>query len=321
MLVISGRNVNDVYHECLWNMHLYGVVENSRNGTALVVPTPVCSVYTHPLERMLFNAKRDANPFFHIIEGLWMLAGKNEHGLIAPYAAHIATFSDDGATLNGAYGHRWRTHFEIDQLTWVIDHLKFDPASRRAVLGMWDPMEDPVAVDNGSKDVPCNTHVYFRANDGALDMTVCCRSNDAIWGAYGANVVHMSMLQEYVANAVAVPVGKYYQFSNNFHVYEKHWGLMQPQAVDTYTTFESERHVALLDGSNSDSFYAETLEFFATPGGDFKSKFLRSVARPIQSAWKLHKSGDTQAAIAHTAQIADPAVSRACKQWLTRRLK
>ena len=32
-----------------------------------------------------------------------------------------------------------------------------------------------------------------------LCMTVCNRSNDMLWGAYGANVVHMSMLQEFVA--------------------------------------------------------------------------------------------------------------------------
>ena len=51
-------------------------------------------------------------------------------------------------------------------------------------------------------------------------MTVCNRSNDMIWGAYGANAVHMSILMEYVAVAVNAPMGSYYQISDSFHIYE-----------------------------------------------------------------------------------------------------
>jgi hypothetical protein len=50
-------------------------------------------------------------------------------------------------------------------------------------------------------------------------MTVTCRSNDAIWGAHGANAVHFSVLQEYVAAAVGVLVGPMVQLSNNYHIY------------------------------------------------------------------------------------------------------
>lgn len=50
-------------------------------------------------------------------------------------------------------------------------------------------------------------------------MTVLNRSNDMIWGAYGANAVHFSVLQEFIATAVGVPVGVYRQFSHNLHMY------------------------------------------------------------------------------------------------------
>jgi hypothetical protein len=53
-----------------------------------------------------------------------------------------------------------------------------------------------------------------------LDLTVCCRSNDAIWGAHGANAVHFSVLQEYLAARIGVGVGTMYQWSNNYHAYE-----------------------------------------------------------------------------------------------------
>ena len=51
-------------------------------------------------------------------------------------------------------------------------------------------------------------------------MTVCNRSNDLIWGCCGANAVHMSYLQEYVASMVNVKVGTYTQFTQNLHAYK-----------------------------------------------------------------------------------------------------
>ena len=51
-------------------------------------------------------------------------------------------------------------------------------------------------------------------------MTVCNRSNDMLWGAYGANAVHMSMLQEYLASRLEIAVGEYTQISDSFHVYQ-----------------------------------------------------------------------------------------------------
>jgi thymidylate synthase len=71
----------------------------------------------------------------------------------------------------------------------------------------------------GGKDVPCNTNAFFRVTNGKLDMMVNCRSNDIFWGAYGANAVHFSFLQEYVASSIGVEVGRYWQNSFNFHAY------------------------------------------------------------------------------------------------------
>jgi hypothetical protein len=50
-------------------------------------------------------------------------------------------------------------------------------------------------------------------------MTVSNRSNDLIWGTYGANMVHFNLLLTYVAAAVGVPKGYYHQVSSNTHLY------------------------------------------------------------------------------------------------------
>src|SRR5690606_1699783 len=147
-------------------------------------------VITHtarPEQRVLINPLRDANPFFHLAESMWMLAGSNLAAPMVRLVGNMASFSDDALVFHGAYGHRWRNRFGYDQLLNVIKLLQRDPTTRRAVIAMWDPNSDLDYALRGGLDTPCNTHLYFGVRDGALNMTVCCRSNDAVWGAHGAN--------------------------------------------------------------------------------------------------------------------------------------
>lgn len=236
MHVIHARNVNNaLFYGVSWLL-TNGLSEPSRNGPVLVAPCPVTTVYARPEERVLFSDLRNANPFGHLMEALWMLSGRDDVAFPARYMQNLTLYSDDNVRLNGAYGFRWRQHFGYDQLKLVTDDLKANPASRRDVVAMWDAVDDQTRHDprnanlanyegdlkrgmGGGKDIPCNTHIYFRLNAGQLDMTVCNRSNDAIWGAYGANAVHFSMLQEYMASMIGCALGKYYQVANNFHIY------------------------------------------------------------------------------------------------------
>jgi hypothetical protein len=120
---------------------------SSRVGDVLLIDEPVIITYKRPLQRVLFNPWRDCNPFFHLFESLWMLAGRNDVAPLAYFNSKISDIaSDDGQTFNGAYGYRWRhteTHYEgsgydggivstpIDQLAIIIDQLKQKPDSRR----------------------------------------------------------------------------------------------------------------------------------------------------------------------------------------------
>jgi hypothetical protein len=212
------RNVNSAVQEGFWKMKIMGVRESSRNGEVVRIPEPVMTTYENPTERVLFWPERDANPIFHLMESLWMLAGRDDVSFVEYFNKRMRTFSDDGVVLNGAYGHRWRNRFGTDQLSLLIEHLKANPDTRRAVLTMWGVDEDLREVDT-SKDVCCNTQCFFEIQNDKLNMTVLNRSNDMIWGAYGANAVHFSMLQEFIATAVGVPIGVYRQFSHNLHMY------------------------------------------------------------------------------------------------------
>jgi hypothetical protein len=218
MRVIESRNVHQALPKAVWLMKQHGRPRQSRNGAVLVAPWPVTTAYQRPCERMVFWPQRDANPAFHVYESLWMLAGRNDLAPLLRYVKDFGRFSDNGLTLYGAYGYRWRMSYDVDQLEVIAERLRRDPDDRRCVLQIWQGEYD---LDRVSKDIPCNLTATFQVNcDGALDLTVFCRSNDIVWGAYGANAVHFSVLLEYMAIWVGRPVGCYRQVSVNWHAYD-----------------------------------------------------------------------------------------------------
>jgi thymidylate synthase len=213
------KNVHQVLPPLLNYLRRKGIRRDSRNGPVLVAPEPVTVTYEKPIERVMFWAARDCNPALHLYESLWMLSGRNDLTSVARYAKQFKAFSDDGKTLHGAYGHRWRRHFGQDQLIPIIERLKKNPDDRRCVLSMWDPTAD---LDRPGKDVPCNTIATFqRDHHGALDLTVFNRSNDLVWGLTGANGVHFGFLLEYMAAQIGCPIGRYHQITTNLHGYLK----------------------------------------------------------------------------------------------------
>lgn len=241
MHVLDVRNVNEALPKMLQHLEEKGERKSSRAGGVIVAPTPVTTIYRKPRERVLFSATRDANPFFHLIEALWMLAGRQDVSTLVHYVRRMSNFSDDGSTFHGAYGYRWRSSWHSDQLEMVVSLLKLQPGSRRAVIQIWN-CETDLHPHQDLKDIPCNLIVTPWLHNQLLDMTVFCRSNDAIWGAAGANVVQFSILQEYLASKLGVGVGSLYQVSNNFHAYDEIfeklknvWTLHQPYHRDEYT--------------------------------------------------------------------------------------
>jgi hypothetical protein len=310
------------------------ITQESRGGTTLEHDGPVITTFKNPCQRVIFWEPRDANPFFHFMEGLWMLGGKDDVQSLVKYNKRMIEYSDNGITLNGAYGYRWRKYFEKDQLDIIAKRLQDDPTDRRCVLAMWDCTKD---LDRDTKDTPCNTHIYFKVRNDKLNMTVCCRSNDMIWGAYGANAVHMSMLQEYMAARIGVSVGVYNQISDSFHVYEDVYNEMEKRLpeVDYYamkypmtkSPYDAVSPYPMLS-SDDDSVrtFEQDLNAFNSLTSErwrFEHPFFIQVVQPMYSAWKLHReSNNTKGAITLLREHCKAEDwSLACIEWLQRRQK
>jgi hypothetical protein len=342
---IHAENVNVALSEGISYLLAVGTQESSRNGTVLVAPGPVCTTYYRPTERVLFSPMRDANPFFHLFESLWMLAGRNDLAYPLRFAKNIGNYSDDGKTLWGAYGWRWREFFGYDQLYAIIGELRKNPSSRRCVLAMWNGMDTDgcdcggvgtgvqpdhhVAIRDG-KDVPCNTHAYFDVRDGKLNMTVCCRSNDIIWGAYGANAVHFSILLEYMALMIGVEVGVYRQISNNFHAYtdlfnlEKLRELANDADETNFYDGPMQKVPLMLTDADPDGWHDDLRRMVRIDGipndNGWNTPFFSTVARPMFLAHDAWRDKDYGVALNYVNRIQADDWRIACKAWITRRM-
>lgn len=346
MLIVKSRNPHEALPEVVRLIRRSGIRNESRNGAVTVLPEPVSIHYMRPTERVMFWEERDANPFFHLLEAIWMLAGRRDVRFPAQIVSTMKNFSDDGESFHGAYGYRWRNHFGIDQIVSVAEALRRNPTCRRQVVAMWDGEADGNHPDfSTAKDLPCNLAITFQcdprttpAERHRLNMTVFNRSNDAIWGALGANCVHFSILQEVIARACDFDVGWYEQVSANLHMYDNDASIrcqsLSDKAHDPYRErqkYESPYRSAVtafpIEFEDLSHFLMECEAFCQNPEiSSFDSKFLSRVVKPMYHTimtWKNKKnSRRKEHAMDVSQQIGTPVNDwrLAAQEWMKRRM-
>ena len=326
MKVIDVDNVNEAYVQASNLMKKNAVTVKSRGMFTLEYPEPVTTVYRNPRERVCLLPERDANPFFHLMEALWILSGRNDVAWLVWFNKRMREYSDDGFTFHAPYGYRMRHNYGMDQIDEAIKLLKSRPDTRQAVITIWDPRHD---LNKESKDIPCNDMIFLKIRNGRLNMTVCCRSNDMIWGAYGANVVQFSMLQEYIAMHIGVAVGVYRQVSDSFHIYpdNPHWEKLRLLPYSDFNPYKYwVKPIPLISGDERPEDWDEDLTVFMevtdSVGKDildveFSTYWFRNVASPMYGLWFRHKvDGD---AIKFIDSIAASDWREAAKLWLSKR--
>jgi len=106
------------------------------------------------------------------------------------------------------------------QLGFVINDLKREPYSRRAIMSLRD-----YAVDSENSHPACLQSIQYFIRDGKLDCCVLFRSND-LPEAFFMNAFALIRLQEKVAAELGVPIGSYSHRSNSMHAYEKNFDLI-----------------------------------------------------------------------------------------------
>ena len=127
------------------------------------------------------------------------------------------------AALGGADSYATRLfdyeHSGRDQVAWVIDRLRRDPATRSATITTFQPRTD-------TSYIPCVSLLDFWLPGGAVELAVYAHSIDFGAKGYG-NLVELAGLQHYVADALGRPVGRLLMMVKSAHVYESDFGYVR----------------------------------------------------------------------------------------------
>jgi thymidylate synthase len=191
--------VNTLNEEWLRTVKLIrdtGMVYAPRGLKILEVPHGSVAVDMH--YPVLTLPGRKLGYRFMAAEAAWILSGSDRLDEILPWSRRMADFSDDGATLRGAYGPRF-----VSQLDWVVAKLLADPDTRQATMTLWTPR--PAA----SKDVPCTVALDFKLRDGRLNLHAFMRSSDA-WLGLPYDVFSFTMMAARVLGTFVARGGNTY---------------------------------------------------------------------------------------------------------------
>ena len=132
----------------------------------------------------------------------WMHANFTGHARVAALGG-----ADSYATRLFDYEHSGR-----DQVAWVIDRLRGDPATRSAAITTFQPHTD-------TGYIPCVSLLDFWLPDGAVELISYAHSIDFGAKGYG-NLVELASLQHFVAGELGRPAGRLLMTVKSAHVYE-----------------------------------------------------------------------------------------------------
>lgn len=270
--------------------------EATPRGMAISELIGASFTLTNPRNRLILNESRATNYGFGVGEFCWYMRADRDLGTIRYYNKRMTRFSDDGLTINSAYGFRmfrarWGHESQLDN---VLTELKSDPHSRRAVIHINEPSDLRKAVTEGSNDVPCTMSLQFLIRNRRLYMNVVMRSNDVIWGL-PYDVFSFTMLMECVLlelQGLGVQVddlGEYSHFVGSLHLYESQKDLArrildssnQTSPMASFDMAEMEDLVFSVEPLIRDSAEPDAISFDSFIKTKFKSETINWMIKQI----------------------------------------
>ena len=216
-------------------------IETSPRGFKIKELINTSFILLDPRHRLLKSTTRKHSYAYAVAELLWYLRGSQSLDELLPYAKNLKQFSDDGKTLNSAYGSRiFGTHNDFpNQWQNVYNKFMLDKDTRQAIINI-NYAEDQ---NRQTKDVTCTLNLQFFIRNNKLHLTTTMRSNDSFVG-FIYDVFCFTMLQELFLIALKeneqfedLKLGYYIHNVNSFHIYERHFqkanNLLAEQLIES----------------------------------------------------------------------------------------
>ena len=125
---------------------------------------------------------------------------------------HQIYLDDDGFIYT--YSERLQNYQGRNQLIDIVERLKQDKGSNRAVAVTFNPF-----IDNKRDDIPCLQLIQALVRNDKLILSVYFRSND-LYGAFPSNMMFLTYLGMKIANELDVKFDYIDYHCSSLHVYE-----------------------------------------------------------------------------------------------------
>ena len=198
-----------------------GVRKNDRTGVGTI------SVFGYQMRFIL----RDGFPALTtkklhlrsiIYELLWFLRGDTNIKYLKENRVGIwDEWADENGDLGPVYGKQWRRWETadgriVDQISDVINQIKFNPDSRRLIVSAWNVGE----LDKMSLQ-PCHALFQFYVVNGKLSCQLYQRSADTFLGV-PYNIASYALLTHMIAQQCDLDVGEFIWTGGDCHIYLNH---------------------------------------------------------------------------------------------------
>ena len=125
---------------------------------------------------------------------------------------HQIYLDDDGFIYT--YSERLQNYQGRNQLIDIVERLKQDRGSNRAVAVTFNPF-----IDNERADIPCLQLIQALVRNDKLILSVYFRSND-LYGAFPSNMMFLTYLGMKIANELGVEFDYIDYHCSSLHIYE-----------------------------------------------------------------------------------------------------
>lgn len=228
MTFIEGYSIDEVYLSLVNRLLTTDEIINETKeitNCCLTVHNPTLAGFSYPMRKISMD--------YVAAEMKWYWSADNSCKTIGQHAKMWLAISDDGETSNSAYGYIIFKKYDIDQLQQVVEVLRRDNSTRRAVLNISDPAIDRV----NTKDMQCTIAIQFLLRNGKLEETVYMRSNDVYFGLPYDYIFFVS-LGQYVATKLGVELSVYNHVATSMHMYVRDIGKFKEHNQGLFISYK-----------------------------------------------------------------------------------
>ncbi len=198
---VSRISLSEAYHAALWQLHEYNeelpCFDYNTNQKECSMTFVVEDALAEPMISKLFIGDPQS---------------------LEQYVQEICDGILDFEVAAGRWEYTYHDRIAA-QIPWVIEELRRNPDTRRAVLHV--RRDEDMDLDSPA----CLQHIQYMIRGGKLHCKVLLRSNDAVKATF-MNAFAFIMLQKKIADAIRVPIGSYAHRANSFHVYERDYSVL-----------------------------------------------------------------------------------------------